>query len=230
MNEVYISGIIKGDFVEVSNDGVMFTILNRAQRDGQDNDEFTALAYGNSAKFLTQHAESGMRIVAQGRISSEKLGTENYHHAITVSRVLGICDSSQGIDYTHAIISGKARADEVRTTGRGTSVLGLNVANERVYKRDDEEQVYTTYLGATLWGDNADSFAQAHGLPLDNAEVVFDGILKPRSYEKDGNTIGKIDVWINNITVSGAAADAPAPKKDTTAPGKRQKKLTDAPF
>lgn len=240
MNDVTVSGIIKGDFEKISNDGLRFSLVVRG-RDGADNDEFVALAYGNSAAFLEAHAESGQRIVMQGRISSEKLGTENYHHALTINRVLAICDSSMGIDYTHAVISGTARSDGLKNlnNSKQTAVLGLNITNTREYKRDGETNVYTTFLSATVWGANAERLAAQQSFPISDVPVVLDGILKPRSYEKDGASIGKIDVWVNDIQLGGATAspeDSPAERSTSrkqTSPASssgRAKKLTDAPF
>lgn len=240
MNEVTLSGVLKGGFEEVSNDGVKLTLVNRSQREDFDNEEFIVLAYGNAASFLTQHAESGNRVIIQGRISSEKLGTENYHHAITASRVLGICDSSQGMDYSHAVVSGLATSEGVKhlSNAKQTAVLGLNVASVREYKdRDGKVQQYTTYLGGTLWGANAEDFAARHTFPMQNVPVTFDGQLKPRTYEnRDGNEIYKIDVWANNVVVGTSSGTSEVPEAQTESQARssstrtKSKKLVDAPF
>lgn len=243
MNEVTMSGVLKGGFEEVSNDGIKFTLVNRNQRgEISENEEFVVLAYGNSAQFLSQHAKSGKRVVIQGRLSSEKLGTDNYHTAITASRVLSIADSSQGIDYTHAVISGRANSDGLKRLDNNnkTPLINLNVANVRVYKtKTGEVNEYTTYLGGTVWGARAEELADSYEFPFEGVEVLFDGILKPRSYEKDGETVHKIDVWVNNLSVLSPASEAvdetggeeaevqeEAPAK----PASRSKKLSDAPF
>jgi single-stranded DNA-binding protein len=234
MNEVIVSGIIKGDFEDVSNDGVKFLALNKG-RNGES-EEFICLAYGNSASFLRQHAESGRRVVLQGRLSSEKLDTENYHTAITVSRVLSITDSSQGMDYTHAVISGLASSDGLtRLNNKNqTPLINLNVANKREYRNaEGETQEYTTYLGGTIWGRTAEAVEEAYEFPMSNVPVVFEGILKPRTYEnKDGDTINKIDVWVNTINVSGQAptSAAPAPKREERQAPRKSKPLEGSPF
>lgn len=242
MNDVTLSGVIKGDFSEVSNDGVQFTIVNRNQRgDISENEEFTVLAYGNSAQFLTQHADSGKRVVIQGRLSSEKLGTENYHTAVTVSRVLSVADSSQGIDYSHASITGFATSDGLKRleNANQTALIGLNVVNIRTYKnREGVTSEYKTYLTGTIWGATAEDAAEKYSFPFDNVPVLFEGILKPRSYEKDGEKIGKIDIWINDFSVLDGSAPAPstsAPRqkaavRDEKPAPRTSKKASDSPF
>lgn len=235
MNEVTLSGVIKGSFEKVGNDGVMFQVVTRAQR-GDENDEFTALAYGESANFLNQHSKSGQRIVVQGRLSSEKLGTEQYHTAVTVTRVLAISDSSVGMDYSYAVISGNARTEGLKYLPKGTPLVNLNVTNTRSYTNKEKEQkTYTTYIGATLWSDRAEAFSSTlDGQDLDNVPLVFDGILKPRSYnDKEGNSIRKIDVWVNNVSVGTTpvepreeTAQVEAPRREST----RSKSVDDLPF
>lgn len=234
MNEVILSGIVKGDFEDASRDGTMFQVLNRG-RNGEA-EEFTCLAYGGSANFLRQHAESGQRVVLQGRLSSEKLDTENYHTAITVSRVLAITDSSNGMDYSHASISGLATSDGLTRLNNAnkTPLINLNVANKREYRNSDGDvQEYTTYLGGTVWGRTAEDMEASYEFPMKDVPVVFEGILKPRTYEnKDGETITKIDVWVNTVSVSSASASTPPAPRAERAPAapRKSKKADDSPF
>lgn len=235
MNELILSGIVKGDFEDASRDGIKFLVLNRG-RNGEA-EEFVCLAYGGSANFLRQHAESGNRIVLQGRLSSEKLDTDVYHTAITVSRVLSISDSSSGMDYAHATISGLASSDGMtRLQNKNqTALINLNVANQREYRNNEGEvQVYTTYLGGTAWGRTAEEMEAAYEFPMKDVPVVFEGILKPRTYEnKDGETINKIDVWINTINVASGTptSSAPAPRREKAeAAPRKAKKADDSPF
>ena len=234
MNEVILSGIVKGDFEDASRDGVRFLMLNRG-RNGES-EEFICLAYGGSANFLKQHAESGQRIVVQGRLSSEKLDTENYHTAITVSRVLSISDSSSGMDYSHASISGLATSDGLTRLNNAnqTPLINLNVANKREYRNSDGDvQEYTTYLGGTVWGRTAEDMEASYEFPMKDVPVVFEGILKPRTYEnKDGETINKVDVWVNTVSVASASAStppAPRAERKESAP-RKSKKADDSPF
>jgi single-stranded DNA-binding protein len=235
MNEVVISGIIKGEFSSTSRDGVRFTLVNRGKNGNQD--EFITLAYGESAKFLTQHAQSGQRVVLQGRLSSEKLDTQKYHTAITASRILAISDSSQGMDYSYAVVSGLASSTGLtRLATNDTAVINLNVSNQREYfdKKTEETQVYNTFLGATVWSQAAETMAKEYAFPLENVPVVFDGILKSRSYtdKETQETVYKIDVWVNSIT-SGSASTASASPKPAREEGKvpaRSRSLDNSPF
>lgn len=235
MNEVTLSGVIKGSFEKIGNDGVMFQIVTRAQR-GEENDEFTALAYGESANFITQHGESGNRVVLQGRLSSEKLGSENYHTAVTITRVLSVTDSDKGMDYSYAVISGNARTDGIRylNNAKNTALVNLNVTNTRSYlNKDKEQKTYTTYIGGTIWSERAEDFANSVAdRDLSSLPVVFDGILKPRTYQdKEDNTIRKIDVWVNNILpAEEIAVSEVTPEAREEAPSRRTKSVDDLPF
>lgn len=219
MNEVIISGILKGDFQDVSNDGVLFHLVTKTGRGDMGIDEFITLAYGKAAEFLKERGESGKRLVVQGRLSSEKLDTDNYHTAVTVSRVLSVGDSSEGMDYTHAVISGTAESDGLRQLEKGTQLANLNIANKRTYtSRDGSTGEYTTYLGATVWSTRAVALDAEGVFPMKDTEVILDGILKPRSYEKDGEEVFKIDVWVNDLSIVGTEMDTPTPKaKKSTA-------------
>jgi single-stranded DNA-binding protein len=215
VNDVIISATLKGNFSEISNDGVQFTLVTRGGRGNNSLDEFTVLAYGNSAKFLQQHAKSGDRVVAQGRLSSEKLDTEVYHTAVTVTRVLSVSESGSGIDYSRAVISGIATCEGVRSVGANDNKLAsLNIANVRKYvSRDGEERSYKTYLGASVWGDAAQRLEDEGLIPVTDGNVIVEGILKPRTYEnKDGISVGKVDIWVDDISFT-YAQQAPEPRR-----------------
>jgi len=203
MNHVVLSGLIKGnDFQDVSNDGILLRVATRIGRgNNADPDVFNVIAYGKAAEFVRQHAQSGLRIVAEGRLSSEKLETSNYHTVITMHRVLSIGDSRTGVDFTKAVVSGTLRADEVKTTSKGTNLIPFNVKNVRRYKtKEGNEGEYTTYFNATAWSDKADALVQEGRIPCNDEFAVINGILKPNSYEKNGETVEKIEIWVDDIT------------------------------
>ena len=190
-----------------------FNVVSSGGRNGLD--EFIVLAYGNSAKFLQQHASSGNRIVAQGRLSSEKLDTDVYHTAVTVNRVLSVSPGEQGIDYNRVVVSGNATCEGTRTVGENNRTLAsFNIANSRKYmSRDGEERTYTTYLGATMWGERAEQLEQEGIIPIEDENVTIEGILKPRSYtNKDGEEVNKIDIWIDDLVIAQSHY-SPSPRR-----------------
>lgn len=240
MNDVVISATLKGNFQEISNDGVQFTLVTRGGR-SNSLDEFTVLAYGNSAKFLQQHAQSGSRVVAQGRLSSEKLDTEVYHTAITVNRVLSVGPAESGIDHSRVVVSGTASSEGVREVGNGKKLASFNIANAREYvSRSGENKSYTTYLSATLWGDRAEELVSQGLIPTQEANVTIEGILKPRSYENNnGQTVNKVDIWVDDIVFAQAHfTQEPKPRQETREVQERQpqsapqptKQLDSSPF
>lgn len=238
MNDVTISATLRGGFEEVSNDGVKFTLVSSSGR--TELDEFIVLAYGNSAKFLQQHANSGDRIVAQGRLSSEKLDTDSYHTAVTINRVLSISPAENGIDFSRAVVSGLATCEGIKVVGQNKQLANFNIANSRQYvSRDGEERSYTTYLSATLWGDRATQLEEDGLLPANEESVMIEGILKPRSYtNKDGQEVSKIDIWIDDLVFAQAQYSSqprrkspPAETRSTTSASAPQtKNLESSPF
>ena len=225
MNDVTISAVLKGGFTQVSNDGVRFTLVSSNPRTGMD--EFIVLAYGKSALFLQQHANSGDRVVIQGRLSSEKLDTDVYHTAVTANRVLSIGSGESGIDYSRAFVSGLATCDGIKTVGSGKSLANFNIANERKYmSREGEERSYTTYLSATMWGDRALDLEQQGLIPAADQEVMIEGLLKPRTYVNgNGEEVSKIDIWIDDLVFSQAHS-SPEPRRKPNQNNNQQ----EAPF
>jgi single-stranded DNA-binding protein len=238
MNDVIISATLKGSFQEISNDGVQFTLVSRGGRGSSSMDEFTVLAYGNSAKFLQQHTQSGDRVVVQGRLSSEKLDSNVYHTAVTVNRVLSVSPAQNGIDYSKAVVSGLATCEGVRSVGEGNKKLAsFNIANTRRYvTRDGDERTYNTYLSATVWGERAEHLEEQGLIPAEDREITLEGILKPRSYQnKEGQEVNKIDIWVDDIIFSEAHS-SPEPRRRSQAEEKStpkestSKNLESSPF
>lgn len=200
INSVTLSGLINGEFTPVSKDGVQFTVSIPNQNSQDLTDDFLVVAYGNSAQFLKQNAQSGYRVVLEGRLSSEKLDTDNYHVVVSTVRVLDInSNPALGRDFTLGTVSGLASCKEVSLVGaKSTPVASLNINNQRTYTKEGESFTYTTYLGASLWKDLAESVSSY--VPFTDQRVLVVGVLKPRSYENsNGARIYKVDIWANNV-------------------------------
>lgn len=242
MNDVLISGLINGDIEQLREDAYTFSVMIPATNDRYESDTFELMVYGNTANFLNQRQpSSGDRIVAQGRLSREKYG-EEYRTVISVSRVLSLGDSADGVDFSRIIVSGEvSRAPTLSTLKNGKSVLNLSIANKRHYTKPGSSEVhtYTTYLRATAWEDRA---LAIEGLGLtEGVNVTLDGSLKSSTYEnKEGETVEQVDVWINEAFVSSPAVETSkplgegatrAPAKTRTAAPKRTKSVDDGlPF
>lgn len=241
MNLVTLSGVLDGGFSPVSNDGVQFSVITKSTRNNvvADPDVFVVLAYGNAAQFLQQHAKSGNRLTLQGRISRENLGEGNWHTVITANHVLSISDSSQGMDFSNAIVFGKATSDGIRFTNSGKPVLSLNLENTRTYRsKDGNVSEYRTFIDATAWTNLAEDLAQKYSFPLTEAPVLVTGLLKPDNYTKDdGTQINKVVVWANEVEVFGAVEAAESVTLDAAGedipPARgsyRQAEAVDVPF
>lgn len=202
MNDVTLSGIISTNFEEYGNDGILFqTSVSSPGYAGKERqvDDFVCLAYGNAAQLLRQRGKSGQRIIFQGRLGSEKLGTDKYHSALTVARILGLTDAENGTDTAHIVVSGASEVQDIRYVGsKDTPLVPIRMTNMRYFKKDNEVLEYRTYVGASVWGDKARTLNETTS--GEDIPIIIYGFLKPRSYQdRDGDDIGKIDVWVQEV-------------------------------
>lgn len=243
MNDLTLSGIISEAFSDYGADGISFPVLTTQGSSSNTqaiSDQFTCLAFGNTAALIKARANSGDRIVIQGRLGSEKLGTEKYHSAITIGRVLAITEAEKGTDFSNIVVSGDAEIQELKYVGaKDTALVPIRLTNYRYFTKDGETQTYRTFIGGSVWGDRAEALGQHAGT---ERPVTLLGGLRARSYEdKDGDTIEKIDVWVQEVLAGEDLApqeagssqpsqkrEAPAPKKP--AARKRSSSLDDDPF
>lgn len=238
MNDVTISGILDGNLEDYANDGAMFNVLVSS---GDNSDRFTCLAFGNTASLLRAKANSGDRLVMQGRLSGEKLGTEKYHTAVSVSRVLAITASENGIDAAQIVVSGDTEVKDLINVGaKDTSLVPLRMVNYRYFTRDGKTDTYKTYLGASVWAERAEALNSAIGAGQFN--LIVSGFLRARTYEdRDGDTIGTVDVWVQDVyggepyttpegaegSTAGAAPAAAAPSTPRSEPPYARKSAVD---
>jgi len=239
MNDVTLSGIISGSFQEYGNDGILFKAVVSA---GSNNsDEFTCLAFSNNASFIKHKGKSGQRIVFQGRLGSDKLGTENYHSALTVGRVLAITDSDNGTDSASIVVTGESEVQDIRYVGqKETPLVPIKMTNLRSFRgRDGQTNTYKTFIGASAWSDRA--VALNASSPEGVYPLVVSGFLRSRNYEnQDGDTIEKIDVWVQEVLQGeGLFGDEDSSPAETAKPEKssktekkepRRAAVDDAPF
>lgn len=209
MNAAVISGIRKGDFSEAPNGGVRFTLINVGKQDYHD--EFEVVAYGQSAAFLEHNSSSGDRVVVFGRVSSDKLGTDNFHHVINVTRVLSVSEGDKGVDFNYAVVSGSSDIDAIQETER-SKFARISTRNIRTY----QDQSFTNFVNATAWAERADELESSLGeLPAKGVPMVYEGMIRPRTYDKDGETVHKIDLWVQEYQVGGSGITenlSPTPK------------------
>lgn len=207
MNAAVISGIRKGDLEPLENNGVKLTLFIAGQNPNVPDEEFIVAAYGQTAEFLQHMTQSGDRIAVFGRISSEKLGTENFHKVISAWHVLAVGDSEKGADFSYAVVSGTADLSDIREAGRST-VMRVDTKNIRVY----QDREFTNYVSGSAWGETADAIAAAAGgAPSSGVNIVYDGPVRAGSYQRqDGATIHTADIWIRDYVVGGGAAQAPS--------------------
>lgn len=244
MNDLTLSGLITQPFQEYGQDGILFPVVVTSGGGAQQqSDEFTCLAYGNTANFLRNKAKAGLRVIFQGRLGSEKMG-EKYQSAITVNRVLGVTESENGLDTSHIVVSGNSELKEIKYVGtKNTPLVPIFMTNLRWFKdKDGNYQSYKSFINASVWSDRATALSATVG--EGERPLVISGNLRVRSYEdKDGDEITKIEVFPfevlggeeltpvgGDVSVAGEATTTTTPQTRPAQQKRKTKNVDDDPF
>lgn len=210
MNVVVMSGVITSDFSKVSNDGALFDvqIVTSGGKEGAApiKDSYMVAAYSKIAERLEKDAKIGQRIILEGRISSEKVGGEEFNHVININRVFAVVDNkASDFDYARGTIGGVATSKPLNELASGAVVVNLNVKTVRLYedKTTKEMKEYKTFVDAAVWNDLARSYNNVYQ-GVEEEPITLSGALKPSSYPRNGETVHRIAIWATDImTASG---------------------------
>jgi single-strand DNA-binding protein len=101
------------------------------------------------------------------------------------------------------ILLGRLGADpELRTTHGGVSVLNLRLAtNESYLDRNKERQERTEWHHVVVWGARAEAL---HRVLSKGSSILVEGGLRTTSYERDGVTRYKTEVYAREICFAGS--------------------------
>lgn len=214
MNIVTISGIVKGGFNDLRQDTKHFVLVNKGRDEGEVL-EYDIVAHGDIATRLASNVKSGQRTVLQGRLSSEKFNEEDkvYHSVIVVSRVLSD-DGKSGMDYNSIMLEGVGNCSEVKQVGsKNQDVANIDIKHTRKFKdREGVEKSFSSFISASIWGERAKGIESS--LPFTDQPMIITGTLRPREYEnKDGNTVKKIDVWVDELFLISGSPITSIPQK-----------------
>lgn len=210
MNIVVVSGVITSDFSQVSNDGLLFDVqvVTSGGKEGAVpiKESYMAVAYGKIAERLDVDASEGKRVIFEGRISSEKVGGEEFNHVLNISRLLSVADNkASDFDYARGTIGGTTTSKPMNELASGAFVVNFNVKTVRVYedKKTKEMKEYKTFVDAAAWNELARSYNNTYQSVADES-ITLSGPLKPSSYERNGENVRRIAIWATDIvTASG---------------------------
>lgn len=97
------------------------------------------------------------------------------------------------------ILMGRITHDlEVRQTQSGQSVLSFQIAVDRRVKQGAEKQ--SDFIRCTAWGQQAEFISRYFGR---GRMIAVEGSLRSGSYEKNGQTVNTIEVWIDGVSFTG---------------------------
>ena len=117
--------------------------------------------------------------------------------------------------YNRTILMGNVTKDLVVRDAGGTSVTTVRLAvNERFKRKGKEER--TLFIDCEVWGKQCDVVAQyvKKGDPL-----LVEGVLTPDQYEKDGQTVYKTYLNVDNVQLmprGGGTEETPETANEST--------------
>lgn len=113
----------------------------------------------------------------------------------------------------NAIFAGALGADARKNTVGENTVANFPVAVNQRRKGED----VTLWIDCAIWGKRADALAQ---YLTKGSKVTVSGAVSVDSYEKNGETIPKLKLFVNEITLQGGKQEqAPAQQKEEPAGG-----------
>lgn len=105
-------------------------------------------------------------------------------------------------DINQAIIQGKvAKKPEQRSTPKGSSVTEFRVESREAWRDREkgEDRVFATYVPVVAWGKLAQECAELQ----EGDQVLVQGKIKARSFEKNGEKRSVLEVNALNVQVMG---------------------------
>ena len=100
------------------------------------------------------------------------------------------------------ILMGRITHDlEVRQTSSGQSVLSFQIAVDRRVKQGAEKQ--SDFIRCTAWNQQAEFISRYFGR---GRMIAVEGSLRSGSYEKNGQNINTLEVWIDGVQLTDYTA------------------------
>ena len=102
---------------------------------------------------------------------------------------------------SNIVFAGNLTADpELKYTPQGKAVVNATVAvTPREKDGDTWKDGEAAFYRIAVWGQDAEHFAASAGKGV---RVLVQGVLKPRQYDKDGQTRTSLDVQVTEIGLS----------------------------
>jgi single-strand DNA-binding protein len=118
--------------------------------------------------------------------------------------------------YSKTILVGRLGRDpELKATPSGMSVCRFSVATDETWKdKNGEKQKKTSWHNIVVWGKSAEV---AEKYLRKGSEVLIEGKIEYREWEKDGVKRNATEIRCENFTMLGKATDRPEPH-DAPAP------------
>lgn len=98
------------------------------------------------------------------------------------------------------LIGRVTRDVELKYTSGGTAQARLSIAVNRSVKKGDAWTEEVSYFDANLWGRQAEGLAKHL---TKGKQVAISGQLRQNRYEKDGQTVSKVELSVDNIQLLG---------------------------
>lgn len=95
------------------------------------------------------------------------------------------------------------RDSELKYTSGGAAQCRFSIAVNRSVKKGDSWTDEVSYFDLNLWGKQAEGLGKHL---TKGKQVAVSGVLRQNRWEKDGQTMSKVEIQIENIQLLGGAS------------------------
>lgn len=106
-------------------------------------------------------------------------------------------------DINQVILVGRVTRDaELRYTASGSALCNFSIAVNRRVKKGEQWQDEASFFDLTLWDKQAENLNK---YLVKGTQVAIQGELRQDRWEKDGQKMSKVQVFVNNLQLLGSA-------------------------
>ncbi len=127
-------------------------------------------------------------------------------------------------DINQVILVGRITRDsELRYTAAGAAICNFSIAVNRRVKKGEQWTDEASFFDLSIWEKQAENL---HKYLLKGTQVAVQGELRQDRWEKDGQKMSKVHVFVSNLQLVGSRQDsggqregsAPAPRTNQQRP------------
>ena len=125
-------------------------------------------------------------------------------------------------DINQVILVGRVTRDaELKYAASGTALCNFSIAVNRRVKKGDQWSDEASFFDLTLWDKQAENLNK---YLVKGTQVAAQGELRQDRWEKDGQKMSKIQVFVNNLQLLGGKREGQPEAPQQEAPSRKPEK------